>query len=282
MSGVKEGAAVAQEHQQLQASLAMQSQKLQMQQQEDAQAAQQFQQQLAQKSQETQRQADLDQQRLAITGQYQQQQMGIKQQQLQQGQQKLQMASREAADRFSAQQEMTNRTAPVEEGGGGEDPDKVMLELYPRLYKSGAGASGLATEISRKDQANAPVTTEELKDPATGARVPGKVIANINGRKVVVDDQSYLVAQREKAAAASNAQRQKFQAKRDATKALNDFMKANDEFAAALLSGDTSSMGPTSKKQFPAIKAQYDQLKAAAQGAGSDAATEKDPLGLFK
>ena len=283
LSGVKEGAGIAEEHAQLQANIAMQQQKLQLQQQEDAQAAQQYQQQLAEKQQETQRQFDLDQQRLKIQDAYQQRQTGLKQQAVQDAHQKLQMASQSAAQQYSAMQSYQEDAQNPDIG-----PEKAAIKWGPMMSKSGAVPQSVIDSAQRRVETQAPVTTEPLTDPATGATIPGKVVATINGRKAIVNDPSYEVGAREKAAATKAEQSQKSAAQREAKKALADFLKANSAWAPALTTGDTSTLGPEMKKQFPAIKAQYDALKAAASGQQSETQTstgttsDKDPLGLFK
>lgn len=112
---------------------------------------------LAQQAQEAQVRAEISlretsrdfafrQQQAALQNAMQQQQVDIQQQQLQMRQQQNQLALKNAADRFSAEQEMSQRIQ------AGEDVGQVMLSLYPRLYRgsSGAGLGTLANALRRQ------------------------------------------------------------------------------------------------------------------------------------
>lgn len=122
------------------AQLGQEMMRMQMQQAQHAAELQAHQEQQAQemelKKQVMQQNQLMDQQRNAITQQYHQQQNAIKEQQAQEASKKNALAAQNMAAKSSAMMQYQQRVQ------SGEDPNKVMMELGPRMSGGSMGGMG--------------------------------------------------------------------------------------------------------------------------------------------
>ncbi len=97
--------------------------------------------QIAQQHEE--RDFQFKQQQAAVAQAQHQQQFELQQQQLMMAKQKNDLQVKQAADEYGAQQEYSRRIA------AGEDASKVMMDLYPKLFTSATGLSGLMKAMGK-------------------------------------------------------------------------------------------------------------------------------------
>lgn len=132
-----------------------------------AQEAQQTQMQLELKKQQLAQDATLANQKIELERAMHQEQMALRKAELDQAAQKIAIATKQAADSYAAQRELQSRVR------AGEDQEKVMLELYPRLFKSGSGLGGVLNAMRTRTQLSGPVQAQPVLDPFTKQPMPG-------------------------------------------------------------------------------------------------------------
>jgi hypothetical protein len=140
----------AMQAQQMQQQAAQHAQQIDMAKQRLEQQAQHEQMALQVQQEMQQKKALVDQQKIEVAKSYHESQLGLQQQKLDEAKQKMQAQVQATAQKAASMMEYESRVK------GGEDPNKVMMEIGPRM---GASASGLAS-VSRAQQASVPKNLE--------------------------------------------------------------------------------------------------------------------------
>lgn len=191
-----------------------------------------------------------EQQQIEVSKAYHDAQLGLRQRELDQEQQRISATAQQAAQTFQAQEQYRQRVK------AGEDPNKVMLELWPSLYKGAGGFEPVARATRPFVPKAVTVDGQKMFERAPGQfAFPPKEGVDIEGRMVRMDELRHLEKQRE----------------------TLDKEDANDPIGEMSADKDASKLGPAGKaarkrylerqKQKTNLDRQIEQMRLGATGA---------------